>query len=1206
MNSYLQNLSLMQELVDKLPANVRLDWALYQRQILSPDLSTFGEFMSSLVAAVSSVVTPTGMSGQKESKGHKEKVYVNVHAFDSAESNTPSTSSVNDSRQRIECVVCNKAEHKPKDCFEFRKLDVNARWKIVQGKHMCRRCLIPHGRRPCKSNVCGIDGCEYRHHKLLHSTKLNVKSKSVVPAKTSGTVSIHKEHGNSTLFRLLPVTIHGEKTSIDTFAFLDDGSELTLIDDELVRQLELSGPIVPLCMQWTGNVTRSEMNSKLIQLKISARGSSKLFPLKDVHTVADLDLPSQTLEFDKMQNAYPHLKGIPMQNYCNAKPRLLIGLNNASLNTSLKVREGRIDDPVAAKTRLGWSVYGNNNNRTISRAQHVHVCKQYSSESLHQLVQNFFSLDGCGTTSITIIESDDDQRARKILVQTTKRTSTGRFETGLLWRYDVVEFPDSRPMAERRLYCLERRLAADVDLYNIVRSQIADYQRKGYAHKLTEDESKRVDPRLVFSYPRIWYLPLGVVVNSKKPGKVRIVWDAAAKVANVSFNSMMLTGPDLLSSLLGVLFRFRQRRIAVAADIKEMFHQIQIQQDDRSSQRFLWRNCPTLPVDIFVMDVAIFGSKCSPCSSQYVKNINAKEYEHKYPRASAAIQQNHYVDDYLDSFDTVVEALQVSKEVKTVHAMAGFEMRTWLSNSEEITRNIGDATHEDSKEFFIEKENECQRVLGMVWWPEEDVFRFTVILRDDLERLAESGTVPTKRELLRFVMSFFDPLGLIAMFIIHGKTMLQDVWKSGIDWDDKITPNIYNRWCRWMTLLENLATITIPRCYFPEYDPCSYDRLELHVFADASEAAYACVAYFRITDRGRIRCMLVSSKSKVAPVKSRLQRLELQAAVIATRLAKTIASNLTITKRYFWTDSSTVLSWISSDHRRYSQYVAFRIGEILSESSIEEWRWVPTSKNVADEATKWTNANYNSSSRWFNGPEFLYDDESLWPTQKRNIETSEELRTVHCPHVEVISALFDFSRFSKYEKLRRTAAFVHYFIRCCRNKSITSNQENKSISREDLQRAEVTIFRAVQTECYSSELVKLMKNIELPWHKRLSLEKSSVLYKLTPFLDEHGVIRFESRIDNAIYISYNARNPIILPKSHIVTWLLVDSYHRKLGHSNNETVVNEFRQTFYVSNLRALVRKVSRECVWCRVYKSSPKIPRMAPLPVARSTPYVG
>ena len=81
----------------------------------------------------------------------------------------------------------------------------------------------------------------------------------------------------------------------------------------------------------------------------------------------------------------------------------------------------------------------------------------------------------------------------------------------------------------------------------------------------------------------------------------------------------------------------------------------------------------------------------------------------------------------------------------------------------------------------------------------------------------------------------------------------------------------------------------IPRCYFSSADPLDYDNLQLHVFTDASEDAFGCVAYFRILVKGRPRCALVSAKSKVAPLQHlSIPRLELQAAVLGSRLAATV------------------------------------------------------------------------------------------------------------------------------------------------------------------------------------------------------------------------------------------------------------------------------------------------------------------------------
>lgn len=94
----------------------------------------------------------------------------------------------------------------------------------------------------------------------------------------------------------------------------------------------------------------------------------------------------------------------------------------------------------------------------------------------------------------------------------------------------------------------------------------------------------------------------------------------------MSLNDKLLSGPDLLKSLLGVLMRFRQKPIAFVGDIKEMFLQIKIRSEDQPYQRFLWRgNNRNCEPDVYCMTSMIFGSTSSPCSAIYIKNANAME-----------------------------------------------------------------------------------------------------------------------------------------------------------------------------------------------------------------------------------------------------------------------------------------------------------------------------------------------------------------------------------------------------------------------------------------------------------------------------------------------------------------------------------------------------------------------------------------------------
>ena len=260
------------------------------------------------------------------------------------------------------------------------------------------------------------------------------------------------------------------------------------------------------------------------------------------------------------------------------------------------------------------------------------------------------------------------------------------------------------------------RLAKDPTLNENVRKQIHEYEQKGYAHRASPEELNTADLR------RVWYLPLGAVTNPRKPGKVRLIWDASAKVDGVSLNSMLLKGPDQMTLLPAVLFRFRQYPVAVSADIKEMFHQVRIRPEDRHSQRFVYRADPTAPLETYLMDVATFGSTCSPATAQFVKNTNANRFTQEHPRAVQGIIHNHYVDDYLASFATTEEAAQVASRVKEIHQHGGFDIRNWCSNQRVVLEQLGEVKKQTVIDLTSGIDKQSERVVGIMWDTQEDKF----------------------------------------------------------------------------------------------------------------------------------------------------------------------------------------------------------------------------------------------------------------------------------------------------------------------------------------------------------------------------------------------------------------------------------------------------------------------------------------------------
>lgn len=192
---------------------------------------------------------------------------------------------------------------------------------------------------------------------------------------------------------------------------------------------------------------------------------------------------------------------------------------------------------------------------------------------------------------------------------------------------------------------------------------------------------------------------------------MRIVWDAAAEVKGISLNSVLLKGPDNLASLPAILRRFREGKFAVTGDIKEMFHQVHICERDQQFQRFLWSPFPTESPDVYVMRVMTFGATCSPSTAQFIKNLNAEKYTDEFPLAVHSIINNHYVDDFLDSSDTELEAISLSKAVKLIHSKGGFHIRNWTSNSQNVLSQLEDSTEDAVKSLELSQPIEFERFL---------------------------------------------------------------------------------------------------------------------------------------------------------------------------------------------------------------------------------------------------------------------------------------------------------------------------------------------------------------------------------------------------------------------------------------------------------------------------------------------------------------
>ncbi|XP_073813433.1 uncharacterized protein [Musca autumnalis] len=649
---HLSNPTLLSELVSKLPQSKQMQWAEKCISLDRPvDLVDFCEWLDN-VKRIANMVS----DGLPSAPAHQNKRSQNKNKF-------AFTASVGH-----KCVICSGSCQSITNCHQFKNLPIDDRWKKARDLRLCFSCLKgQHQVVKCfNKQRCGIDGCDKSHNYILHKTADTGKHKQTNVTACSETESPRRNfHAGSKsseiLFQMIPIKLYGPKKCISTYAFIDDGADATMLEWELGKQIGLQGRKGNLRLQWL-NGHCSSQQSETVEVSISGTQNECVkYKISNIFLIKNLELPTQSFALNGLKCS-SDLSKLPIENYFNIKPQMILSLTHAFLTVPIDVPMCPDDNgPIAVKTRLGWVVYGPCGTESEHLTKRVLHTRKSSAEdvSLESIMRQYFDTESCMVKlDAKPVLSKDDQRALAILKNTTTLRG-GRFQCGLLWKSDKYKFPDSYSMALKRLQLVERKFKTNKKLEMGYRSKMRHLLNEGYARRLTAEEEKIISDKTFF-------LPHFAVVNPRKDS-LRLVFDAAAKVQGVSLNDHLLPGPDLNQSLLSVMFKFREKPIAVCGDIKEMFLQVGIIKEDQEAQRFLYRESESQPVSQYVMTRAIFGATCSPTIAQYVKNTNAEIFVDKYPRAVEAIIRKHYVDDYVDCFSSVEEAIKVVEEVITIH-----------------------------------------------------------------------------------------------------------------------------------------------------------------------------------------------------------------------------------------------------------------------------------------------------------------------------------------------------------------------------------------------------------------------------------------------------------------------------------------------------------------------------------------------------------
>lgn len=168
-----------------------------------------------------------------------------------------------------------------------------------------------------------------------------------------------------------------------------------------------------------------------------------------------------------------------------------------------------------------------------------------------------------------------------------------------------------------------------------------------------------------------------------------------------------------------------------------------------------------------------------------------------------------------------------------------------------------------------------------------------------------------------------------------------------------------------------------------------------------------------------------------------------------------------------------------------------------------------------------------------------------------------------------------FSRYSSVSMLNRVVAYILRFVHNSRQGVRIVGE----LTPDEIRGAHERVVRAIQREAFSADMKSLREG--------RSLSKKSKLLNLNPFLDNNGLLRVGGRLKHAP-LTYAQKYPMLLPRSHHVTDLIVRHEHLWCYHAGIQATLNSVRHIYWPIDGKNTTKKVLHQCIRCRRANSKP------------------
>ncbi|XP_062585367.1 uncharacterized protein LOC134247040 [Saccostrea cucullata] len=485
------------------------------------------------------------------------------------------------------------SNHALRDCQKLCKKPYKERIDFLFKKGYCLKCCGQkrHLKKNCHESV-KCERCNSTEHvTILHPDSAPRKvQEGEQPDVNACCTEICKVPRNTSKscskIVLVSVFPEGERYRERTvYCLIDNQSNRSLASPSFFDAFNIRGPeteyVLSTC---TGrSVTSGRKASGYVVRSLDGSCTLTLPSLIECDEIPDNrnEIPSKAVA-----RGYSHLQDIEK---CipeideSVNIELLIGRDLITAHHVLDQRIGTDVLPFGQKLPLGWVIIGN-------------VC----------LECDIFTRLPCDEKPGLSIE---DKKFLHFMESSFHRSSDGFWEEPLPFREGRQPLPDNRSMALHRAKSFDANLRSNTEK----KKQVIEF-----VEKLLQNEHAELAPKLPVNVER-WYLPMFAVFHPKKPESIRVVFDSSAKYQDVSLNSVLLQGPDLLNSLVGILFRFRQEKVAITMDVQHMFYNFKVPEEQRCYLRFIWHqnNDFNQPLVDYQMTRHVFGNTASPAVANY-------------------------------------------------------------------------------------------------------------------------------------------------------------------------------------------------------------------------------------------------------------------------------------------------------------------------------------------------------------------------------------------------------------------------------------------------------------------------------------------------------------------------------------------------------------------------------------------------------------